>query len=86
MLCTCQFLPAAAQPTYEMSFRNLALADGLSQNTVMDVLQDSEGETIRDWPPELGEEEARPVLLAVRFELADMGEIVRLLEVPDGAL
>lgn len=34
---------SSAQTTYEMAFRNLALPDGLSQNTVMDVLQDQYG-------------------------------------------
>lgn len=41
-LC-CVFADAVAQPTYEMEFRNLALRDGLSQNTVMDILQDRHG-------------------------------------------
>jgi general secretion pathway protein J len=49
-------------------------------------LQNSSGRAIRNWPAEEGTNDGSPVLLALRLELPDMGEIRRLLEIPKGAL
>ena len=46
----------------------------------------SPGKLIRNWPGETGAGEGEPIMLAVRFELKDLGEITRYLEVPSGAL
>ena len=48
--------------------------------------QNSSGRTIRDWPAAEGANNGSPVLLALRLELPDMGEIRRLMEIPKGAL
>ena len=50
------------------------------------VLQDREGRPIRSWPPDPGDDAEKPVLLALRLQLEDIGDIVRLLEIPDGAI
>jgi general secretion pathway protein J len=41
---------------------------------------------VRVWPPEPGYNDGDPILLAVKLELPDMGEILRLLEVPSGVI
>lgn len=41
---------------------------------------------MRVWPPEPGYNDGDPILLAVKLELPDMGEILRLLEVPSGVI
>ena len=41
---------------------------------------------VRVWPPEPGYSDGDPILLAVKLELPDMGEILRLLEVPSGVI
>lgn len=50
------------------------------------VFLDAQGQAIRDWPQDGGSSEDRPIMLAIRLELSDIGEISRLLEIPDGAL
>ncbi len=47
---------------------------------------DALGQPVRSWPREQGDDTDNPVLLALRMDLPDMGEITRLLEIPDGAL
>jgi general secretion pathway protein J len=44
------------------------------------------GKPIRSWPVDGSNNDGQPILLALRLELPDRGEIVRLLEVPDGVL
>lgn len=44
------------------------------------------GNPIRSWPVDASYNDGRPILLALKLELPDRGEIVRLLEVPDGVL
>ena len=41
---------------------------------------------VRVWPPEPGYADGDPILLALKLELSDLGEIIRLLEVPAGVL
>ena len=60
------------------------LLDGVESLEV--ELQDADGEAIRDWPVETQNNAGTPIVLAFRLELSDMGEITRLLEIPDGAL
>ena len=38
------------------------------------------------WPASTASNNGRPLLLSLKLELPDRGEIVRLLEVPDGVL
>jgi general secretion pathway protein J len=47
---------------------------------------DSQGRPIRSWPQDSGQDSGAPILLAFRMDLPDIGEITRLLEIPDGAL
>jgi len=42
------------------------------------------GEPLRSWPLEASANQGQPILLALKLELPDRGDIVRLLEVPDG--
>jgi hypothetical protein len=50
-------------------------------------LQDAQGNPIRTWPEESSTNSTgSPIILAFRLELPDMGEITRLLEIPNGAL
>ena len=44
------------------------------------------GSPRRSWPPEASDNDGQPILLSLKLELPDRGDIVRLLEVPDGAL
>lgn len=44
------------------------------------------GNPIRSWPVDASYNDGQPILLAFKLELPDRGEIVRLLEVPDGVL
>jgi len=44
------------------------------------------GKPIRSWPVDGSYNDGKPILLAFKLELPDRGEIVRLLEVPDGVL
>jgi general secretion pathway protein J len=44
------------------------------------------GKPIRIWPVDSSYNDGQPILLSLKLELPDRGEIVRLLEVPDGAL
>jgi len=44
------------------------------------------GNPIRSWPVDASYNDGQPILLAFRLELPDRGEIVRLLEVPNGVL
>jgi general secretion pathway protein J len=44
------------------------------------------GNPIRSWPVDASYDDGQPILLALKLELPDRGEIVRLLEVPDGVL
>ena len=41
---------------------------------------------IRVWPVDASYNDGQPILLALKLELPDRGDIVRLLEVPDGVL
>lgn len=41
---------------------------------------------VRTWPPVPGYADGDPILLALKLELSDFGEIIRLLEVPAGVL
>lgn len=43
-------------------------------------------ELIRVWPPEPGYNSGNPITLAFNLELDDMGDIFRILEVPEGVL
>ncbi|MCP4469605.1 MAG: type II secretion system minor pseudopilin GspJ [Gammaproteobacteria bacterium] len=47
---------------------------------------DALGQPIRSWPLESGSSTDNPIVLALRLDLADIGEITRLLEIPDGVL
>lgn len=47
---------------------------------------DALGQPIRSWPNELGSNTGAPIVLALRLDLAGIGEITRLLEIPDGVL
>lgn len=49
-------------------------------------LFDAEGKAIDTWPLDNVAQSGTPVILSLRLELADIGEITRLLEIPDGAL
>ena len=44
------------------------------------------GKPIRSWPIDESNNDGQPILLALKLELPDRGEIVRLLEIPDGVL
>ena len=48
--------------------------------------QDALGQPIRNWPRESSSNAGDPIVLAIRMDLPDMGEITRLLEIPDGVL
>ena len=50
------------------------------------VFQNSAGQAIRDWPSESSQSTGAPIILAINFELKDIGDITRLLEVPKGVL
>ena len=50
------------------------------------VLRDGQGKQIGNWPAEGGESGGAPILLEFTLNLADLGKITRLLEVPDGIL
>ncbi len=50
------------------------------------VFQNSSGQVIREWPSESSQSTGAPIILAVNFELEDIGDITRLLEVPKGVL
>ena len=41
---------------------------------------------IRTWPVETSLEAGNPIALAFRLDLSDIGEITRILEVPNGVL
>ncbi len=74
-----------------------SLDQGIAEEPIQTVLLDNVesmevefldvlGEPIRSWPMEVGPGDAAPILLAFRLELPDMGEIMRLLEVPGGVI
>jgi hypothetical protein len=46
----------------------------------------SAGGLVRSWPVDASYNDGQPILLSLKLELPDRGDIVRLLEVPDGAL
>jgi general secretion pathway protein J len=50
------------------------------------ALLNAVGSPLRSWPPEASDNDGQPILLSLKLELPDRGDIVRLLEVPDGAL
>ena len=59
----------------------------LDQVESMEVgFQNALSKLVRVWPPEPGYNDGDPILLAIKLELSDMGEIVRLLEVPEGVI
>jgi general secretion pathway protein J len=47
---------------------------------------DAEEKPIRVWPGDSELDGGRPIVLAFRLELTDIGEITRILELPDGVL
>jgi general secretion pathway protein J len=47
---------------------------------------DALGQPVRSWPREISGATGDPVILALRLDLPDMGEITRWLEIPDGVL
>ncbi len=47
---------------------------------------DALGQPIRSWPLDAGSNTGAPIVLALRLNLAGIGEITRLLEIPDGVL
>ena len=44
------------------------------------------GNPVRTWPVDASYNDGQPILLALKLELPDRGDIIRLLEVPDGVL
>ena len=50
------------------------------------VFQNSLGQAIREWPSQTNQSTGAPIILAINFELKDIGDIIRLLEVPEGVL
>ncbi len=53
----------------------------------MEVLfQNQAGQPIRAWPPEVGSSNGDPILLAIKLELPDYGDVIRRLEVPQGVI
>jgi general secretion pathway protein J len=50
------------------------------------ALLNAVGSPLRSWPPEASDNDGQPILLSLKLELPDRGDIIRLLEVPDGAL
>ena len=49
-------------------------------------LLDADGNAIRNWPDDPTNRAGTPIVLAFRLDLPDIGEIRRLLEIPNGAL
>ncbi len=47
---------------------------------------DALGQPIRNWPLKSGLSTENPIVLTLRLDLTDIGEITRLLEIPDGVL
>jgi len=47
---------------------------------------DALGQPIRNWPLDAGSSGGTPIVLMLRLDLAGIGEITRLLEIPDGVL
>jgi len=59
----------------------------LDQVESMEVgLQNPLDKLVRVWPPDPGYDDGDPILLAFKLELPDMGDVMRLLEVPNGVL
>ena len=50
------------------------------------VFQDGSGKSIGSWPDTRSSQGSKPIVLAFRLELKDMGDIIRILEIPDGLL
>jgi len=50
------------------------------------AFRDALGNTLRSWPADGSSSAGRPILLALKLELPDRGDIIRLMEVPDGVL
>jgi len=48
--------------------------------------QDGSGKSIASWPDTRSSQGSKPIVLAFRLELKDMGDIIRILEIPDGLL
>ena len=75
-----------------------SLDQGIAEQPIQTVLlenvesfdiefQDALGKGIKEWPVQAGgSSNGDPILLAFRLELPDMGEIIRLLEVPKGVI
>ena len=74
-----------------------SLDQGIAEQPIQTVLlenvesfdiefQDVLGKPIKEWPLQAGSNNGEPILLAFRLELPDMGEIIRLLEVPKGVI
>ena len=67
----------------ELPFQSVLLED--VERMEVEFL-DADGEPIRLWPSSSQTNAGDPVVLAFRLDLDDMGEIVRILELPSGAL
>ncbi len=74
-----------------------SLDQGIAEQPIQTVLlenvesmevefQDALGDAIEEWPLQAGASNGKPILLAFRLELPGMGEITRLLEVPEGVI
>ena len=75
----------------------LSLDQGIGERPVeVTLLEDVEsmevaflnqlGQPVRVWPVDESYNDGQPILLALKLELPDRGDIVRLLEVPEGVL
>ena len=74
-----------------------SLDQGIGERPVETVLLDNvesmevafvnpAGGLVRSWPVDASYNDGQPILLSVKLELPDRGDILRLLEVPDGVL
>ncbi len=75
--------PSIDQGIGEQPIRQVILDD---IDSIELVFQNALGEPIADWPIDGGPSKGDPIVLAVKFDLPDMGEIVRILEIPRGVL
>jgi general secretion pathway protein J len=75
----------------------LSLDQGIGEKPIQAVLLnqvesvefefiDAENRPIQTWPLQTSGQSAKPLVLSMRLDLTDIGEITRLLEIPDGAL
>ena len=75
----------------------LSLDQGISEQPIQVVLldkvesmevafQNALNQRVRVWPPDSDYSDGDPILLAFKLELPDIGEVTRLLEVPEGVI